>query len=1092
MGMQNGYNLKTVKPENNGIIRFILSADMDADTLSVVSDYSSEWTSSTSGNAEALSLSNSFRRYLVGDCCHPDDRKKVNELSDLILWRNVFEDNEDAVMRFEFRRKQKVTDDTYRTMQLEVYSNKSAGDSLKLTIIVRELTDNIEKKSVRDSVRHSLLIVGKQNRIQDLIKILENDFELYKADSSEEGVHLLRSHASVISLVLVTDYMAQADEHTFIKTMRLEGFLPKIPVLVITDNEDEIDAEKILSLGATDFLEKPYRSNLAQKLKNLIQFGESSELIDAVEFDELTGVYTRQAFCHYAENLLKRNPDKQYDLLISDIEDFKVINDRYGTHVGDQILRDVGRVLRPAMEHGVLIGRYAGDQFVSFMEHAVGNSPEMFLAMSKAIGDQRPFHNMITKFGVYENVDHNASASVLCDRAMMALRTIKHQYGVDYAFFDENLLKKVIQQQNIELDMHTALKEEQFKVYYQPKHDAKTGAIVGAEALIRWIHPKYGFMSPGEFVPLFEKNGFITRTDAFVWRKTCENLRKWIDMGLRVVPISVNASKLDFKEAGFWEGLTKPIEENRISPEFLHIEVTESLFSENVTELIKTLKNCRAAGFKVELDDFGAGYSSLNTLGTLPLDVVKLEMSFMKQIHEERRLRVLSACVNLAKSLSLRTVVEGVESNDQMDIVRNMGVDVIQGYYFSKPIPAEEFEEYLTSHPVQSAENTEDKENSGANESGTYVLDAELRVVSYNGTAKEIYPDLEVGHLISEVMEEGGKQNPHEVNEQCYCGPHIVWNPLRNMYETVDMTAVEIGNIGKCTIVNFSTVGEEATFAKKYREQEIRAQQLKMIQALSEDYNDVYTLDLKTGRVEIHRFSGNAAGVKAKLSQGLGYREAIDAYIELNLYREDAESFREATRLSNVQKELMDKKSFTYNYRVYRNGEIKYFRARYTKLEESDVADSMVIAFADVDRETKKLLAEQKLMQENVDIIRAFADIYYCAYYIDIKANTYSEISSRIAIRDLVGTVGECQSSLDLSVEKLISEEYRNRMHSFNDMSKWALRLQDKDVISQRFEGFHEGRSRANIIVAKRDENGCVTHVIYCMRGVNPEDFEQA
>lgn len=266
------------------------------------------------------------------------------------------------------------------------------------------------------------------------------------------------------------------------------------------------------------------------------------------------------------------------------------------------------------------------------------------------------------------------------------------------AKYEEKLLIEHERKERIEECMREALENNQFRVYYQPKHDANTGELTGAEALIRWEHPEYGFMSPGEFIPIFEDNGFITEVDNFVWKKTCENLHKWIEKGLNVVPVSINASKLDFMRPDFFEKLNKASTEMDVPSGLLHIEVTESLFSDQIEELVDILSKCQENGYKIELDDFGSGYSSLNTLSILPLDVVKMDMSLVKAITDFKSMRVFSACINLARSLGLKTVSEGVETKEQMWAIRELGGDVIQGYYYSKPLSEEDFEKYLSTH----------------------------------------------------------------------------------------------------------------------------------------------------------------------------------------------------------------------------------------------------------------------------------------------------------------------------------------------------------------------------------------------------------
>lgn len=416
---------------------------------------------------------------------------------------------------------------------------------------------------------------------------------------------------------------------------------------------------------------------------------------NTAEIDGITGLYNRIGFLLHAKKMIENNPDKHYDLMMSDFVDFKRINEVYGSKMGDRILSTFGAFLvEQNIENRSVVGRFGGDQFVELVEHSLleerilnGTSPTDILDES--------FPTVNVKFGIYRDVDHDLPVSVMCDRAGMALKTIKDNYGVFVAVFNNVIKDRVEKQRIIENSMYDALISDQFKVFYQPKHDTTTGKIVGAEALIRWIHPEYGFMSPGDFIPIFEKNGFVSEADKYVLETTCKNIRRWQDMGIDVVPISVNASRCDFLNIDMVKRFNDAVNANDISKDLIHIEITESLMEENTMVLIEKLNKLREEGYQIELDDFGSGYSSINALSEFPIDIVKLDMSFMKKLDDAKKTKVLSSCIDLAKNLGYKTVSEGVETKQQQELLLEYGVDAIQGYYYSKPLPAEEFEKYI-------------------------------------------------------------------------------------------------------------------------------------------------------------------------------------------------------------------------------------------------------------------------------------------------------------------------------------------------------------------------------------------------------------
>lgn len=1071
----------------------ILHINIDEDSYQLVSEFTPGWADFYK-NSELLRISEAFRAFACGELCHPEDRQRLVELTDLDYLHFLFTDNGFQPMRFTYRRKLKADDSLYRTVRMELLPQKNTQGQMTAFLYERETDDKVRTSVLHThafsngdekvEVKRKILVVEDDdlNR-QLLVQLLSAQYDVCEAENGAKGYELLAANSKEISLVVLDVIMPVLDGYGFLKLISQNPTLAQIPVVVMTGKTGKEEEEKCLSLGAVDFIEKPYSGQvLLSRIQGIIRLRESSVMLSLMEYDELTGLYTRQAFYQHAEILLKRNPGKQYDLVVSDLEDFKLINERFGVHVGDEILKGIGRQLRKLAAAGVLVGRYNGDQFASLTEHMEGGNPLSLQEGLAGLMTDAPLQNIVMKFGIYENVDHDVPVSVLCDRAVMALRTIKHQYGQVYARFDEKLLHKVTQQQNIELDMHEALKEGQFKVYYQPKHDLKTGALVGAEALIRWIHPEYGFMPPGEFIPLFEKNGFVTETDYFVWARTCENLRRWIEQGLSVVPISVNASKLDFKQVNFLKRWMKPVNDNKVSHEYLHIEVTESLFSDDVNELIDILKDCREAGFQVELDDFGTGYSSLNTLGSLPLDVVKLEMSFVKQIHEERRMRVLAACINLAKSLKLTTVAEGVESTEQMEVLQNLGADVVQGYYFSRPIPEEEFENYLCRHTVGQKSRVDYSVEEKNDDIGLIIVDKEHKIISYNEFALQNYPGLREGASTEECFRQMEDFLPDLIEESLNQGIHIHWNAYRKLYELVDVMELKIPGKGMCYAISFSSMQDESSLQEKYHEREEKSQYMSMIKALTEEYNDVYSLNLKNGQIKVYRFGGYSVNAREKISAGYGYREAMETYVNTNVYEEDRESFRKATRLENVLDMLEQNGSFTHRYRVFRDGRPQHFMARFMKLKDEEYTDSLIVGFGDVDYETKVLLEEQKRQEMEVDFIKAITTLYYAAYYVSIEENHFEEMNGKAHLENLVSASGDAQESLNLWCSQFVSDEESIKMNAFNAMSTWQERLKDTNYESVRFHDLKMGAAMVNLIAARRDETGKVTHAIYAIR----------
>ncbi len=557
-------------------------------------------------------------------------------------------------------------------------------------------------QKVSDETRTIFVVESEKNKTSSYAELFSGKYDIIKTKIDDNCIDILKKHFSEISLIFL-DASDKTEESTdFIKMVKSDRMVHNIPVMVIADDSVSDEEETFLSVGAAGVIRYSSKPNaIFLQVSNIIELKENAENGSMSELDALTGLYTRQAFFRHAEKIISENPDFKFIITISELEGIKLLNEKDGKQAGDSKLKAVANFLRNSGDPCLLAGRFSGDQFVALFRQ--DDDFEKGISMDDVSGvlvtsPSEGVEEVRMRFAIYENVEHDVPVSVICDRALLALQTIRGKYGKRMAKYEEKLLIEHERKERIEECMREALENNQFRVYYQPKHDANTGELTGAEALIRWEHPEYGFMSPGEFIPIFEDNGFITEVDSFVWKKTCENLHKWIEKGLDVVPVSINASKLDFMRPDFFEKLNKASTEMDVPSGLLHIEVTESLFSDQIEELVGILSKCQENGYKIELDDFGSGYSSLNTLSILPLDVVKMDMSLVKAITDFKSMRVFSACINLARSLGLKTVSEGVETKEQMWAIRELGGDVIQGYYYSKPLSEEDFEKYLITH----------------------------------------------------------------------------------------------------------------------------------------------------------------------------------------------------------------------------------------------------------------------------------------------------------------------------------------------------------------------------------------------------------
>ena len=313
----------------------------------------------------------------------------------------------------------------------------------------------------------------------------------------------------------------------------------------------------------------------------------------------------------------------------------------------------------------------------------------------------------------------------MCDRALLAAHSIKGKYGKHFALYDDKLRGTLLRRQAITDGMETALAKGQFEVYLQPKYQIRDGRLAGAEALVRWNHPEWGLQPPGEFIPLFERNGFITKLDQYVWERVCALLQEWDRKGYPSINISVNVSRLDIYNTDLADVLTSLVRRYGLSPDRLHLEITESAYTDTSRQLIETLGTLRRLGFVIEMDDFGSGYSSLNMLAEMPIDVLKLDMKFIQtEITRPTGQGILRFIVDLARWMKLRVVAEGVETREQLERLQNDGCDYAQGYYFAKPMPVESFVSVLTvQDPPADMENSRSDDSADRIDRALLVVD---------------------------------------------------------------------------------------------------------------------------------------------------------------------------------------------------------------------------------------------------------------------------------------------------------------------------------------------------------------------------------
>ncbi|MCR4779859.1 MAG: bifunctional diguanylate cyclase/phosphodiesterase [Ruminiclostridium sp.] len=410
--------------------------------------------------------------------------------------------------------------------------------------------------------------------------------------------------------------------------------------------------------------------------------------------DILTGLYTREFLYEHIHQALVDNPDTDYYIVYVDVKNFKIVNDIFSTAFSDHALRRISKRIREYSTKNWIYGCLGDAAFGvclptnEFQDERLERNLSGFI-----VSDGNHEYHLLIHLGVYQVTDHSGDVSVMFDRAYVAVASISDEYGKHISYYDENLRSKLVWEQHISTQLSDAIANRHINPYLQPIVDG-SGKPVGAEALVRWIHPEDGFLSPGSFIPVFEKNGMIVEVDRYMWRCACEILSRWKGE-LADLFISVNISPKDFYFMDVVSEITGLTEEYGIEPARLRIEITETAMMNEGEDRMKILNEFRKLGFIVEMDDFGSGYSSLNMLKDMPVDVLKIDMKFLSSSdNNDRAKKIVQSIIGLSGELGIESLTEGVETDIQYKSLYEMGCKLYQGYLFSKPVPVEDFEKY--------------------------------------------------------------------------------------------------------------------------------------------------------------------------------------------------------------------------------------------------------------------------------------------------------------------------------------------------------------------------------------------------------------
>ncbi|MCE5344310.1 MAG: diguanylate cyclase [Eubacteriales bacterium] len=579
---------------------------------------------------------------------------------------------------------------------------------------------------IRDDIERTILIVSDTEENYDRLSgIFSDDYRVLMARDADACRALLAQEPRQVSAVLLDISAPGADGLDLLKRLQANPDWASIPVL-ITVAQDAVEVSfNAIEAGAMDFVRMPYEPWLVKlRVKNVIRKRETEELRSQNQYllvqksdeirhqselryiadhDVLTNICNKAAFYRKTKAMLDKAPDTEFVMISFDIEKFRLINDIFGHEEGDRLLRYIAQRMQTLYAGSATYSRIDADNFTLCMPYDPDQIKQQSVEFDRELKDYGLPFEILLVFGLYIIDDRSLPVSIMHDRAEMAKRTVKGNYVQRYAFYDDQLRKALLTELEIVNDMNMALQNHQFELYLQPKCLLSNGEIVGAEALVRWNHPTRGLLLPGAFVPIFEKNGFIMKMDAYIWEQVCILQRRWMDRygGRPPLALSMNVSRVNIYNPALVGTLCQLADRYGVPRRYIELEITESAYTEDPKLLSERIAALRKEGFFVEMDDFGSAYSSLNMLKEIEVDLLKLDMRFLYGDDQNGRGGIiLSSVVRMARYLALPIVAEGVETVEQARFLASIGCTQAQGYYFYRPMPVDEFENLLIRHPL--------------------------------------------------------------------------------------------------------------------------------------------------------------------------------------------------------------------------------------------------------------------------------------------------------------------------------------------------------------------------------------------------------
>lgn len=524
---------------------------------------------------------------------------------------------------------------------------------------------------------------------KNIYKLLKQDNDIREVNSLKKELQENKTGATVLKMLEERRYLGYAtmdngnSENNYIKDWNL---IFSIPETVVFSNSEKIINRAIY---AVLFIILIFIAIIFYII--YIKKSNEKEILSLAYEDKVTHIGNQNKFYRECSKYLLDKPSLNYIIVYFDINNFKMINDTFGYEFGDNLLITIAKALKEELTEGEVFARLSSDYFAIFCDYKNGRN-KIIRKLDSIRNNIESNLSIVFEIslcvGIYFVEEDEVDIQKAVNKANM-VRSVAKGKNINYAIYNEDVRNKLSEESMILDDIKIALVKNQFEVYYQPKFSLVNGEMIGSEALIRWNHPEHGFISPAVFIPIAEKSKLILKIGRFVFEKVCTDLSEWKKQGKKIVPVSVNLSRVELYQPDIVKFINKTIQMYNLSSDLIEIEITETVAINELNILKNVLNELRKYGFSISMDDFGTGYSSISCLRDMPIDILKLDKSFLDGIEHDERSR------NIAKSLDLVVIIEGVESKEQAELMKQFGCDLVQGFYFARPMPAKNFLDLL-------------------------------------------------------------------------------------------------------------------------------------------------------------------------------------------------------------------------------------------------------------------------------------------------------------------------------------------------------------------------------------------------------------